>query len=143
MKRNAIAVFVAAALCAACFPIRPIQSPIERVQQASFSELDSQAEATDSFLKTNSEAAAIEEAVRSVKKQLKDPDSAKIQNVRLVKYGASKVICGEVNGKNSFGAYTGYKPFVASPYAATFYDSSSRYPAINEASNAGIVAACY
>lgn len=52
---------------------------------------------------------------------LKDPDSAKVRNVsnpipNVVKYvpgittgGVGWSICGEVNAKNSYGGYTGYK----------------------------------
>ncbi|WP_298146319.1 hypothetical protein [uncultured Acinetobacter sp.] len=43
----------------------------------------------------------------AVKQLLKDPDSAKFQNM--------DGMCGEVNSKNSFGAYTGYQRFVAAP----------------------------
>lgn len=43
----------------------------------------------------------------SVKKLLKDPDSAKFRNL--------KGLCGEVNSKNSFGGYTGYKRYIGTP----------------------------
>lgn len=43
----------------------------------------------------------------SVKKLLKDPDSAKFRNL--------KGLCGEVNSKNGFGGYTGYKRYIGSP----------------------------
>ena len=39
----------------------------------------------------------------AVKKVLKDPNSAQFQNI--------KGICGEVNAKNSYGGYTGFKRF--------------------------------
>ncbi|WP_347473844.1 hypothetical protein [Acinetobacter thermotolerans] len=42
----------------------------------------------------------------ALKKFLKDPDSAQIRN----QHG----YCGEVNSKNSFGGYTGFKRFIAS-----------------------------
>ena len=38
-----------------------------------------------------------------VKEQLRDPESAQFQNV--------KNGCGEVNAKNSYGGYTGFKKF--------------------------------
>ena len=38
---------------------------------------------------------------------LKDPVTAQIRN--------HKGYCGEVNSKNSFGAYTGFKRFIATP----------------------------
>lgn len=42
--------------------------------------------------------------------ELKDADTAKFRMIRKTSSGA---ICGEVNAKNSFGAYTGYKRFYA------------------------------
>lgn len=44
---------------------------------------------------------------------LKDPDSAKFRDVRA--YPDKRLVCGEVNGKNSYGAYAGFSPF--------FYDN--------------------
>lgn len=43
----------------------------------------------------------------SVKKLLKDPESAKFRNM--------KGLCGEVNSKNGFGGYTGYKRYIGTP----------------------------
>lgn len=45
------------------------------------------------------------EARKNVKLTLKDPDSAKFRN--------QSSSCGEVNAKNSFGAYTGFKRFIS------------------------------
>lgn len=48
----------------------------------------------------------------------KDPESAKFRNwervdqVKSAKPGEG-MFCGEVNAKNSYGAYTGYVPFIA------------------------------
>lgn len=45
----------------------------------------------------------------------KDADSIKVRNVKVATGGndkaSSTVICGEVNGKNSYGGYTGFKLF--------------------------------
>lgn len=46
------------------------------------------------------------DAELALKKFLKDPDSAQIRN----QHG----YCGEVNSKNSFGGYTGFRRFIAS-----------------------------
>ncbi|MEY0874768.1 hypothetical protein [Providencia manganoxydans] len=46
---------------------------------------------------------------KRLKSSLKDPSSANIRNSKL---GRSGVVCGQVNAKNSFGAYTGYKNFI-------------------------------
>jgi hypothetical protein len=61
-------------------------------------------------------------AVRAlVAHDLRDPDSAKFRDVRIVpdmpdgpgsKWGVGVMTyCGEVNGKNAFGAYAGFKHF--------------------------------
>jgi len=47
----------------------------------------------------------------NVNARLKDSDSAQFRNQFIGKAGTP---CGEVNAKNSFGGYTGYKRFVAS-----------------------------
>lgn len=48
------------------------------------------------------------EAVAAVASQLRDPSSAEFRNV----VDGTLATCGEVNGKNAFGAYVGFKPFV-------------------------------
>lgn len=45
---------------------------------------------------------------RLVRARLKDPDSARFQNIRNVGRGE---ICGEVNAKNAFGGYVGFQHF--------------------------------
>ena len=49
--------------------------------------------------------AHIEEAVSE---KLRDPDSAQFRSIRV----GDGAACGEVNGKNGFGAYSGYRKFV-------------------------------
>jgi hypothetical protein len=52
----------------------------------------------------------------NLKALLKDPDSAKFRNVVVTRLsGGNLMLCGEVNSKNAFGAYTGFKGFIASP----------------------------
>ena len=43
---------------------------------------------------------------------LKDPDSAKYQTITMRKRLGSTVFCGEVNSKNSFGGYVGWRSFI-------------------------------
>ncbi|MBX3429710.1 MAG: hypothetical protein KF779_09020 [Hyphomonadaceae bacterium] len=38
-----------------------------------------------------------------------DPAAAQFRNVRMIENGN---VCGEVNGKNRFGGYVGFRPFV-------------------------------
>ncbi|HBX8260339.1 MULTISPECIES: hypothetical protein [Klebsiella pneumoniae complex] len=46
----------------------------------------------------------------SVKAELKDPESATFKN-QIV--GRDGYVCGQVNAKNSFGAYSGFKRYVS------------------------------
>lgn len=55
------------------------------------------------------DAYKIRAAKRAVLYQLKDGESAKFRNVTVAPLG--KVVCGEVNSKNAFGAYSGFEPF--------------------------------
>jgi len=60
-------------------------------------------------------------AKKAVKMHLKDPDSAKFENVFVnianVKGSKIPMVCGYVNSKNMLGGYTGYKRFVSSGFA--------------------------
>jgi len=58
----------------------------------------------------------IEMAKAKASEDLKDPDSALFRNVALhrgAKATNISYICGEMNAKNGFGGYIGYKPFIA------------------------------
>ena len=49
-----------------------------------------------------------------IKQNAKDPDSVQFRNEKINNNTADgAVACGQYNAKNSFGAYTGYKGFVA------------------------------
>lgn len=81
---------------------------------------------------TNSESAgkkaAADAAMQEIKLQrlarefltpyLKDPDSAQFRN--------QKRICGEVNAKNSFGGYAGFKRFIAGSKELVFMEDDAR-----------------
>ncbi|MCF6271616.1 MAG: hypothetical protein L3J37_00280 [Rhodobacteraceae bacterium] len=51
-------------------------------------------------------------AVAALTKDFRDPESVRVRNVRgfATPYGDT-IVCGEVNGKNAFGAYVGYRGF--------------------------------
>lgn len=51
-----------------------------------------------------------EELKQKVRNALKDPNSAEFKDVQWV---GGKAICGQVNAKNSYGGYGGFKHFVA------------------------------
>lgn len=48
-------------------------------------------------------------------KDFKDPFSVKYRNLKVSNRG---LYCGEINGKNSYGAYSGFKKFYASEEVA-------------------------
>jgi hypothetical protein len=54
----------------------------------------------------------IEEMKGFLVKKLKDPDSALFRNIKVVSRPEGKLVCGEMNAKNSLGGYVGYKPFI-------------------------------
>lgn len=62
---------------------------------------------------TTRQQAWIAQGQESIKKKLKDPSSAKFQNVYFSKAGGAPVACGEVSSKNSYGGYAGFQRFVA------------------------------
>ena len=54
----------------------------------------------------------IEMTRQSVLSELKDPESAQFKKIELVTNSLNeKAVCGEVNAKNSYGGYTGFKAF--------------------------------
>ncbi|WP_147163975.1 hypothetical protein [Pararhodospirillum oryzae] len=97
------------------------------------------------FIRKNGDKELSGRSVQYVKDTMKDPDSALVRNVKVVDFEGGKVVCGEVNAKNSYGAYVGYSAFAASPKGAEFYQKdTSRFPsAIFEAQwNLGIIKVC-
>ena len=60
----------------------------------------------------NNEKQYIEEAKSLLIKNFKDPDSSNFREVYISRRDVP-VVCGEVNGKNSYGGYVGFKKFYA------------------------------
>lgn len=65
------------------------------------------------------ETSRIEMVKQEVAGRMKDPDSAKFRNLHYgyenlsgARKKSESVLCGEANGKNSFGGYVGYKNFI-------------------------------
>lgn len=49
---------------------------------------------------------------RALIQDMKDPSSAQTRNIEGFNLSnGDRVICGSINGKNSFGAYVGFRPF--------------------------------
>lgn len=67
---------------------------------------------------------AIDDGANAAANLLRDPSSAQFRNVRTDGDG---YVCGEINGKNGFGAYSGFSEFYAfesvdGDWIATIYD---------------------
>lgn len=63
-------------------------------------------------LAKKSEADLIVDAQRQVADLMKDPESTKFRKSKIVKGDDSiDTLCGEINSKNSYGGYVGFKSF--------------------------------
>lgn len=140
MKKTFITALVVA-LCG-CAPTL-YRTAVDDLSDASLNEVIAYSNEIKDFLYSGgNENEAIELGKKAVLHVLKDPDSAKFRDVRLKAYFDGAVVCGQVNAKNSYGGYAGFKSFVAGIKGATLRDESSRYATVNAASNTGIGAAC-
>lgn len=92
-KFVALIVVIAALSLSACVTTEPVQRNSLRPSTASVAE--------------------IKQAKEEASAQMKDPSSVQFRNVAGYKRGnpGFTVLCGEMNGKNSFGGYTGFKHF--------------------------------
>lgn len=54
-------------------------------------------------------AELIKASQEAVREQMKDPESARFRNMKVYDI----TVCGEVNAKNSYGGYNGFKRFFA------------------------------
>ena len=117
-------------------------NPITNLRNMSMSTVASFAQNVKSFLISGTPEQAVDAAKQVVANSLKDPNGAQFRNVRLARYLDGNVVCGEVNGKNSYGGYVGFSPFVASTSSSVLYDNDSKYSDLQSASNAGLNAAC-
>lgn len=65
---------------------------------------------------------ALDDGKKATAAQLKDPSSAQFRNVQQ----GGGLVCGEVNGKNSYGAYSGFKMFVYDGLSAQIEPENGR-----------------
>lgn len=73
----------------------------------------------------------------SVKDRLKDPDSAMFKLPKVNEDGKPDTYCGLVNAKNSYGGYTGYKPFLAT-LSRPNGEVTASFPMMPDASRYGL-----
>lgn len=75
-------------------------------------------------LKRAPKAKVLAQAKRAVADRMFDPESTRIRDIKLQPFEDGYVICGQVNAKNRYGAYTGYKTFVASTSEVSVRDGT-------------------
>lgn len=64
------------------------------------------------ILSFSSAASEVTTAQQEIRNQMKDPESTNFKGVKqITNLQGEKFVCGEVNSKNSYGGYVGYKPF--------------------------------
>jgi len=74
----------------------------------------------------NYDAAIIAEAKTSIANELLDPQAAQFRGIHVVP-GANggRKVCGEVNGKNSYGGYVGFRGFA---YEGAYHTGAIKNP---------------
>lgn len=87
-----------------------------RLRYEEIKKQEKQEKLDDSYRVMNAESA--------VRQSMKDPAAAKFKMSKLMPNGA---VCGQVNGKNSLGAYTGYERFIYYSGIATIDDGSPSF----------------
>ena len=71
---------------------------------------------------TTEQSLRIVYAQEAVLQKLKDPDSAKFKDVYFSKSSDNlALVCGKVNAKNAFGAFTGFKRFISNGVPETTF----------------------
>ncbi|MBA5776133.1 hypothetical protein H2509_03230 [Stappia sp. F7233] len=99
-----------------------LQSPVSPAAQ----------EVHQSYALSEVQVSAIHEGVRDI---LKDPESARFGEILAAANGEGAVsACGWVNAKNSYGGYTGDKPFIGllinGRFVAVFIGDTDADPAV-------------
>lgn len=72
--------------------------------------------------------ANVDKMTERMRSAMFDPAAAQFRNVRLSRDGNS--LCGEVNGKNKFGAYIGFKHFIVMANTPIVEDADTMYRSI-------------
>ena len=142
MKSLLLVSSIAVTLAGCAPPPGGYPPPYENLRQISLSEVARYAASVKTDLVNDAPYQVIEKGKKAIADTLKDPASAQFRNVRLVQYLDGAVICGEINGKNSYGGYVGFRDFVGGTSTGTMRDIDTKYPDITAAANTGIDTAC-
>lgn len=85
---------------------------IRKIRNNSMEMIDASIKVNNLLSANDTDDQIAEKTITRLRETLKDPESAKFQNVRVVSYAGGRFACGEINAKNSLGGYVGYKPFI-------------------------------
>ena len=142
--KSLLLVFSIAAILVGCAPPPGgYPSPYENLRQISLSKVARFAASVKTDLVNETPQQVVEKGKKAIADTLKDPASAQFRNVRLVQYLDGVVICGEINGKNSYGGYVGFRDFVGETNSGTMRrNDKAKYADITAAANTGIDTAC-
>lgn len=117
MKANSIVFCVLIALFALVSCGKSKQQIEEEKRQAEVKQkMDEESrKAAEARAQADAEKKALEEKEKAylavLLDQLRDPGSAQIRDLRFVNGKGGETLCGEVNAKNAYGGYVGFKPF--------------------------------
>jgi hypothetical protein len=74
--------------------------------------------------------AFVVQAKANLVESFKDPNAAQYRGLFVSKDGSLPVLCGEVNGKNSYGAYVGFRKFFATDARALKLIDDPKAPSV-------------
>jgi hypothetical protein len=140
--KNALLLAAAAALVGCAPAPGGYRSPLDGLREDSHARVCDYSESAKLQLAKNAPGRVLDAAMQSLADTLKNRSSAQFRNARCVAYLDGVVGCGEVNGKNSYWGYVGFKDFLASTRASYIPDTDTRYPRITGAANTGLDTAC-
>lgn len=84
--------------------------------------------AAPAVAQNNGYPALVKRAKQTIVKDFKDPEGARFRDIGIYKSTTGKggvSVCGEVNAKNSYGAYVGYRSFFVSGDMAYINDEEN------------------
>lgn len=135
MKRTAVALIVAGAFntptMAEAVNCRAIQDSLDRLRCHDSQTSTAPATAPAPDKQPPRPAAPTEDpfitrAKARLKQQLRDPDSARYQNIKIKTVAGKRGLCGDVNAKNAMGGMTGFNQFAYDgEYAYVFSSNPS------------------
>lgn len=83
--------------------------------------------ALPAFAQGKGYSSLVAKAKTAITRDLKDPESAKFRDIGIYKSTTGKggvSVCGEINAKNSYGAYGGFRRFLVSDEIAVIEGES-------------------